>query len=379
MQLRTKPRENRPTIEVSAMKAKLRPRNQMPVIPLHNEQEYQKRYIVFEHNILALLRKKRKRKEPKVRNTRRRLDFENHAVPEKALACDTEKMFHDELDVDLIELVEPIQEDKCVQNTVSKVQNVVTETPQNLQEAKYSGDDEPLPEISTDFSTDTVHDNISKLDISTIEESNVVESPKTPFKLPQPSILSLSTRRKERLSKIANIKELLEKKLNISLPKEADFASPSPSKSVPKKETLPPNLIYFIKQLNWSGTKCMWKFTLLLTLKDVSTEWNLTDIQFGDFANAPLPNNHYRTKDTVWIGTAHDHVLFTNEEKCERSYEHNTPITRTPPMQSRREKLIFFSKPEFDFEFPIYIAHEYKDHSIRGPIELYDFLSTLKI
>jgi hypothetical protein len=88
---------------------------------------------------------------------------------------------------------------------------------------------------------------------------------------------------------------------------------------------------------------------------------------------------HYRSPDVIWIGTATDHLIFTTITECEQAYDRNTPVTRTPSLQSRRDKRreSLFSQFDFDFEFPIYICHEHKKGTLRGPVNLYDFVSSL--
>jgi hypothetical protein len=117
----------------------------------------------------------------------------------------------------------------------------------------------------------------------------------------------------------------------------------------------------------------------LFVFTDDSEKWSLEHISFRDKLNDKLPNMHYRSPGVIWIGTATEYLIFTTINECEQAYERNTPITRTPPLQSRRDKHsnTIFMQSDFDFEFPIYICHEHKKGTLRGPVNLYDFVSSL--
>ena len=107
---------------------------------------------------------------------------------------------------------------------------------------------------------------------------------------------------------------------------------------------------------------------------DDSTAFELENIVFTK--STKLPNLNYRDKDVICIGNAGSNYIFANLTECEQEYNKFTPITRTPPMVSKRKsaELGFY---DFDFDFSIYICHEYKKNSLRGPFSLYELLTSM--
>jgi hypothetical protein len=119
----------------------------------------------------------------------------------------------------------------------------------------------PNIEILTDFTKKDMY--------STSTTPQNLPSPKTPtFKSPLPSILSLSTRRKDRISRVEFVKTYMDQNLDVALPKSTPIKSPStpqrepPSIKSPQKtpQEYPPNLNYFVNYLQWPPMTCKLKF-----------------------------------------------------------------------------------------------------------------------
>jgi hypothetical protein len=89
-----------------------------------------------------------------------------------------------------------------------------------------------------------------------------------------------------------------------------------------------------------------------------------------------LPNLNYRDEDVICFGTAGNNYIFSTITECEQEYNKNTPVTRTPPMVSKRRSTEL-GYDDFDFDFSIYICHEYKKNSLRGPFSLYNLITSM--
>jgi hypothetical protein len=123
---------------------------------------------------------------------------------------------------------------------------------------------EPILFNPTDIVIPKDFEELDKYSTSTAPiEFIIPPSPKTPFKTPPPSILSLSTRRKERIAKVEFVKNHLDQQLDVILPKTPSVQllnnipqQLTPSKSPRKHQEYPPNLNYFINYLQWPPTTC---------------------------------------------------------------------------------------------------------------------------